>query len=135
MLNSKLECRCSTVDVEQINSRFDLACYYYPVSWNTVAGYVSCTHQIKLPNCFHNGTLYISYIQSNVYTLFFCFLFLSLSFFLLFCFCFFAYFSSKKVASCSATNQLGRRKRQMEYTVNTFAEPNNLKSNKRIASY
>ena len=128
MLNSKLE--CNTVDVEQINSRFELASYYYPVSHSS-----EHTHQIKLSNCFHNGTPYISYRQSNMYTLFFCFCLCP--FFLLFCFCFFffAYFSSKKVASCCATNQLGRRKRQMEYTVNTFAEPNNLKSNKSIANY
>ena len=78
MLNSKLECRCSTVDVEQINSRFELACYYHPVSWNTVAGYVSCTHQIKLPNCFHNGTLYISCFCFCLCPFFFCFAFVFL---------------------------------------------------------
>ena len=34
-LNSKLE--HSIVDVEQVNSRFDLALYYYLVSYNTIS--------------------------------------------------------------------------------------------------
>ena len=69
-----------------------------------------------------------------MYTLFFCFCFCLCPFFFCFAFVFLPILVVKKLPLAVQQTSLAEEK-DMEYTVNTFAEPNNLKSNKRIANY